>query len=81
MDEISGGSARDPEGSIDAGFNLWHEVGDWTFFDVILLIVFNPEVSSGESKNRGHRLLDPRARIETNLVCSNIFVFSSLMCC
>lgn len=81
MDEISGGSARDPEGSIDTGFNLWHEVGDWTFFDVILLIVFNPEVSSEESKNRGHRLLDPSTRIETNLVCSNIFVSSSLMCC
>lgn len=48
MDEISGGSARDPEGSIDASFNLWHEVGDWTFFDVILLVVFNPEVSSEE---------------------------------
>lgn len=80
MDEISGGSARDPEGGIDAAFNLWHEVGDWTLFDVILLVVFNPEVSSEESKNRGHRLSDQSTRIETNLECSNIFVSSSLMC-
>ena len=45
MNKVSSGSARHPEGCIDAGFNLWHKVGDETFFDVILLIVFNPEVS------------------------------------
>lgn len=54
MDEISGGSARDPEGGVDAGFNLWHEVGDWTLFDVILLVVFNPEVSSEETEGRDY---------------------------
>ena len=49
MNEISGGSARHPEGSINAGFNLGHKVGDGTFFDVRLLIVFNPEISCGKN--------------------------------
>lgn len=51
MDEIGSGSTRDPEGSIDAGFNLGHKVGDGTFFDVILLIVFNPEIPCEDKKN------------------------------
>lgn len=51
MNEISGGSARHPEGGIDAGFNPGHKVGDWTFFDVILLIMFNPEVSCEGNTN------------------------------
>lgn len=49
MDEVSGGSARHPEGCVDAGFNLGHKVGDGTFFDVILLVMFNPEVSYGRN--------------------------------
>lgn len=47
MNKVSSGSARYPEGCIDAGFNLGHEVGDGTFFDIILLIMFNPEISYG----------------------------------
>lgn len=50
MNEISSGSPRHPEGSVDAGFNLGHKVGDGTFFDVILLIMFNPEVSCEGNK-------------------------------
>lgn len=49
MNEISCGSARHPEGSIDAGFNLGHKVGDGSFFDVILLIMFDPEITCGKN--------------------------------
>lgn len=48
MDEVSSRSARYPESCIDTRFNLGHEVGDGTFFDVILLIMFNPEIPCGE---------------------------------
>lgn len=42
MNEVSSGSARDPEGSINVSFNLGHKVDDGTFFDVILLVMFDP---------------------------------------
>lgn len=51
MNEISSGSPRHREGSIDAGFNLGHKVGDRAFFDVILLIMFDPEVSCEWNKS------------------------------
>lgn len=62
MNEISSGSARHPEGSIDAGFDLRHKVGDRTFLDAILLIMFNPEISCGKKhfqlgQNIKHQLL------------------------
>lgn len=57
MNEISGGSAGDPEGSVDAAFNLWHEVGDWTFFDATLFVVFNPQVSSDGEQHRTQRII------------------------
>lgn len=50
MDEVSSGSARHPEGCIDTRFNLGHEVGDGAFFDVILLIMFDPEIPCGKRK-------------------------------
>ena len=49
MDEVCSGSARNPEGCVDAGFNLGHKVADGTFFDVRLLVMFNPEVSFGRN--------------------------------
>lgn len=52
VNEIGGGSARHPEGSINAGFNLRHKVGDGTLFDVILLIVFDPEISGEQEIKR-----------------------------
>lgn len=48
MNKVSSGSARHPEGCINPGFNFGHKVGDGTFFDVVLLIVFNPEITGGE---------------------------------
>lgn len=45
VNEVSSGPARHQEGGVDAGFNLRHEVGDRTFFDVVLLVVFDPEVT------------------------------------
>lgn len=57
MNEVSSGPARHPEGSIDAGFNLGHEVGDWAFFDIVLLVMFNPEVTCEGNRNRNPRLL------------------------
>lgn len=49
MNEVSSGSAGHPEGRIDAAFNLGHKVADGTFFDVVMLIMFNPEVSCGKN--------------------------------
>lgn len=49
MNKVGSGSARHPEGCINACFNLGHKVGDGTFFDVILFIMFNPEISFGEN--------------------------------
>lgn len=58
MNKVSGGSAGDPEGGVDAAFNLWHEVGDWTFFDVLLSVEFNPQVSSdGEQHQTQHIII------------------------
>ena len=44
MNQVSSGSPRDPEGSINFGFNLWHEVVDRTFFYIILLVVLDPQI-------------------------------------
>lgn len=52
MNKISCGSARYPEGGINTGFNPGHEVGDGALFDVILLIMFNPEISGGRNTVR-----------------------------
>lgn len=60
MDEIRGGSAGNPKGSVNAALNLWHEVGDWTFFGATLFIVFNPEVSSDGDNMRHHGLFTDR---------------------
>ena len=46
MKQVSSRSSRDPEGSINFGLNLWHEVVDRAFFDVILLVMFDPKIPS-----------------------------------
>lgn len=58
MNEVSSGSARHPEGSVDAGFNFGHKIGDGTFFDVILLVVFNPEIPCGRTCWLGQNIHD-----------------------
>lgn len=49
MNKVSSGSTRYPEGSIDTGLNLGHEVSDGSFFNAKLLIMFNPEISEPEN--------------------------------
>lgn len=56
VNEISGGSARHPEGSINAGFDLRHKVGDGTLFDVVLLIVFDPEISGVQEEKHEEKI-------------------------
>lgn len=50
MYEVGSRSPGDPEGCVNAGFNLGHEIGDGTFFDVMLLIMFYPEISNEEHR-------------------------------
>lgn len=48
LNKVSRGPSRYPEGCINAAFNFGHKVADGTFFNVVLLIVFDPEMSGGE---------------------------------
>lgn len=45
VNQIGGGSAGDPEGSVNVGLNLGHEVGDGTFLNAVMHVVFDPEIS------------------------------------
>lgn len=44
MNKIGGGSAGHPEGRVDVGLNLGHEVGDGTFLNAVMHVVFDPEI-------------------------------------